>query len=115
MRYCNHIKSVRSAGDFRLKLVFDDGFISELDFAPLMTDDRGPMLEPLKDVGTFQQVQIDHGVLNWPNGYDICSDVVRLWCERGHVLSRAETDAAFLEDFARREQSEPAILRETHE
>ena len=115
MRYCNRIKSVRAAGDFRLKLVFDDGFISELDFAPLVAREGGPLLDPLKDAATFQQVKLDHGVLSWSHGYDICSDVVRFWCERGRVLSRAETDAAFLEDFARREQNEPATLRETHE
>ena len=115
MRYCNHIKSVRVGGDFRLKLVFDDGFISELDFAPLVANETGPMLQPLKDLETFQQVKLDHGVLSWPHGYDICSDVVRFWCERGRVLSRAETDAAFLEDLARPEQNEPTTLRESHE
>ena len=86
MRYCNHIKSVRAAGDFRLKLVFDDGFIGELDFAPLVKKDSGPLLDPLKDPAAFQRVELDHGVLSWPHGYDICSDVVRFWCERGQVL-----------------------------
>ncbi len=35
---------------------------------------------------------MDHGVLTWPNGYDVCPDVLRLWAEAGSILSQAETD-----------------------
>lgn len=115
MRYCNRIKSVRSLGEFRLKLVFDDGRVSELDFAPLVAEEGGPMKQPLKDAAFFQRVDLHHGALTWPNGYDLCSDVVRFWCERGHLVNKQETDAAFLADFERRKQNEPAALRETHE
>src|SRR5688500_3434644 len=82
MRYCNHIKSVRSLTDYRMKLVFDDGFVSELDFAPFVGEVGGPMRQALKDLTVFRQVSVDGGVLTWPNGYDICSDVVRFWCEQ---------------------------------
>ena len=115
MRYCNRIKRVRSLGEYRLKLLFDDGYEAELDFAPLVAEANGPLLRALQELVAFQKVDRDHGVLTWPNGYDICSDVVRFWCESGRVLSRLETDAAFLADSNQRIEKEPATFRETSE
>ena len=35
-----------------------------------ITEEAGPMLEPLKDVDYFRRVFVEDGVLTWPNGYD---------------------------------------------
>ncbi len=108
MKMTNSIKSVRPLDGYRLKLVFDDGYISELDFLPLVTAPHGPLEMPLQDEKFFQQVACDGFTINWPNSYDICPDVLRFWCERGRVCSRQETDSAFREILAHKK--EPASV-----
>ncbi len=101
----NSIKSVRSLGGYRLKLVFDDGFVSELDLLPLVASPRGPLEAPLKDEKFFQQVACDGFTIGWPNSYDICPDVLRFWCEQGKVCSKEETDSAFFKMLASNESA----------
>ena len=95
MRYLNQLKSVRPAGSFRLKLVFRDGYMGELDLSPLVRAPRGPLEVALQDSTLFAQVTIEDGSPVWPNGYDLCPDVLRYWCELGRVCSQEELDAAF--------------------
>ena len=115
MKYLNRILKVEWSAAYILKLHFRDGFIGELNFAPITEHPRGPMEEPLRDVEFFKQAKSDGYTVTWPNQYDLCPDVLRFWCERGHIVGKEETDAAFLADLEQRKQSEPAALRETHE
>lgn len=89
------LKSLRYNGDFRLAVAFDDGLVAELDFASHLAERTGPVIDALGDEAFFAQAYIDHGVLTWPNGYDVCPDVLRRWSEVGCVLSREETEARF--------------------
>jgi hypothetical protein len=34
------------------------------------------MLEPLRSVDYFKKVFLEMGVPTWPNGYDVCADVI---------------------------------------
>ena len=43
----------------------------------------GPAVEPLKSPAFFADVDIDDGVLAWPNGYDLDPITVRHWAEHG--------------------------------
>ncbi len=71
--------------EFQLSLRFEDGFITELDFSPwLAKRDAGPLRKPLRDLRHFSQVYLDHGVLTWPNGYDLAPETVRAWAELGY-------------------------------
>jgi hypothetical protein len=87
------LKNIRHHGDFRIALAYEDGLVAELDFREHLENRSGPMIEPLQDQDYFSQATIDHGVLTWPNGYDVCPDVLRLWAEAGRVLGAAETNA----------------------
>lgn len=91
----SELKSLRHNGDFRILFSYDDGLVAELDFGPYVEKIHGPVAEPLRDGKFFAQAHIDQGVLTWPNGYDVCPDVLRFWCEQGRVCSREETDAYF--------------------
>jgi len=89
------LKSLRYNGDFRIVLFYDDGLVAELEFKQYVERVRGPMAEPLQEEQFFAQAYIDHGALTWPNGYDVCPDVLRFWSEQGRVRSREETNAYF--------------------
>ena len=105
MQMSNSIKSVRWLSEYRLKLVFKDGFVSELDFQPIAGSPKGPIEAPLKDVEFFKRVECDGFSIAWPNGYDLCPDVLRYWCESGQVRSKEETDAFFLEMLSQKSSS----------
>jgi len=38
----------------------------------------GPMLEPLRKITFFKKVFLEMGVTTWPNGFDICADLIYL-------------------------------------
>lgn len=91
----SELKSLRYNGDFRIVFFHSDGLVAELDFGQYVEKVHGPVAEPLQDEQFFAQAYIDHGTLTWPNGYDVCPDVLRFWCQQGRVCSREETDAYF--------------------
>lgn len=82
-------------GEYRLSVKYSDGLSATLDFSDYLSRRSGPLVEELRADSYFANVGIDHGVLTWPNGYDICPDVLRFWCERGAVCSQEETNSHF--------------------
>jgi hypothetical protein len=71
------VTGVHYLGDYRLELVFSDGVTGEIDFAGRIVG-RGGVFAPLQDVDFFQRVEVDPeaGTLVWPNGVDLCPDVL---------------------------------------
>jgi hypothetical protein len=69
------VKSVQVLGGFQVRLVFTDGSARTVDLAPYL---KGPLFEPLKDPAKFREVRVDPELetLVWPNGADICPDVL---------------------------------------
>lgn len=67
---------MRCLGDFRVELSLADGSHREIDLEPYLV---GPIFAPLReDERVFRQVRVDEelGTLVWPNGADICPDVL---------------------------------------
>lgn len=87
------VACIRDLGSYRLEVVYADALTAVLDFANFLAEHDGPVVEPLRDVDTFSAVRLDDGVVTWPNGFDICPDVLRFWSEQGRVCSDRETDA----------------------
>ena len=76
---------------FEVRLSFTDGSERVVDLEPFL---RGPVFDPIRsDTALFRAVAVDptFGTLVWPNGADICPD----------VLYHGRTPAA-LEDTAAR-------------
>ena len=63
------VRKVKALEGHRLTIEFSDDTVGERDFS-FITEEAGPMLEPLKDVDYFRRVFVEDGVLTWPNGYD---------------------------------------------
>ncbi len=80
---------------FRLKVTFDDGFTGQVDLKDHLRQSDWPIAQPLKQRDFFCRAHVQDGSIVWPNGYDICPDVLRFWCEVGHATGQAETDAHF--------------------
>jgi hypothetical protein len=73
----NDIVGARHFGGHRLYLRFDDGAEGDIDIAPLLTFTG--VFEPLRDPAYFAQLSVDTdaGTIVWPNGADLCPDVLR--------------------------------------
>ena len=73
----NDIIEVRPLGRFRLYLRYADGAAGEIDLAPLLQFTG--VFEPLGDPQYFALVRVnpDIGTIVWPNGADLCPDVLR--------------------------------------
>jgi hypothetical protein len=70
------IKHIEPVGDFRVRLELTDGSIIEREVGPLL---RGPVFEAIRsDVREFAKVRVEEGALVWPNGADLCPDMV-IW------------------------------------
>lgn len=92
MKLGNTVTEARPLDGHRLRVAFADGFVAETDLQDLTTLRRGPLVQALRSEDFFRRVTVDTecGVVAWPNGYDICADVLRHYCELGRVCSEKE-------------------------
>jgi hypothetical protein len=97
MKFLNEVKNISTLGQYRLRVVFKDGYSGEVDLWPLFAQPKGPLTQSFKDPKFFEKAYVDpeSDVVAWPNGYDICSDVLRYYCEQGRVTSTEEMNAYF--------------------
>ena len=73
------IQTVEALPGYRLRLGLSDGRTVERAFPDFATP-IGPMDAPLQDPAYFAQARVDPELetVVWPNGYDICPDVL-IW------------------------------------
>ena len=70
------IREVEALGDFRLRLTLSDGSVIERDVSRLLV---GPVFNSVrKDPSFFAKVRAEGGTVVWPNGPDLCPDVL-IW------------------------------------
>jgi hypothetical protein len=70
------IRRVRVLDGFQLELTLTDGSVVQRDVAALL---RGPVFEPLRiDASLFREALVEGGTVAWPNGADLCPDVL-IW------------------------------------
>jgi len=68
--------AVECLGGFRLTLTFEGGERREIDLEPILS--LKGVFEPLREPDYFRQVRVnpDVGTIVWPNGADVCPDVL---------------------------------------
>jgi hypothetical protein len=78
----NQIKKVDQAhaGDFSVRLTFEDGTSGRVFLGHLFEHPRGVAADVLKK-SLFEKVFVDSGALAWPNGYELCPDALREWMD----------------------------------
>lgn len=71
------VVGVRHVQAHRLEITFADGLCAEVDMNKVIKRFSGVFL-PLEDDAFFAQVRVDPdlGTLVWPNGADVCPDVL---------------------------------------
>jgi len=68
------IHAVVALDGYRVRLALTDGTTVERDLSDLLV---GPIFDPIcRDHTAFERVRVEAGALVWPNGADLCPDVV---------------------------------------
>ena len=82
------IIAVQPLEGYGLLLTFEGGEQREIDISALVALDG--VFEPLRDPAYFRQVTVnsDVGTIVWPNGADLCPDVLH---ERSQPAAQATT------------------------
>ena len=69
------IKKVQYLEGYSLKLLFDDGKSKMVDLADIVGRGQN-LIAQLKDIEYFKKVKCDGFSVVWPNGIDLCPDVL---------------------------------------
>ncbi len=94
----SRLKNIELGAGYNLHLEFQDQFRCKIDLEPLLS---GELFEPLKELHQFSQFHISEwGTIEWPNSADIASDALRIWAEKGKVLSDEETEKILMENYS---------------
>ena len=89
---CATVTGVRVLDGYRVELTFSDGIRGVVDLTNRIVG-RGGVFGPLEDADFFRQAAVnnDLGTVVWPNGADICPDLLYAWVT-GEVVSRPEVE-----------------------
>jgi hypothetical protein len=77
MESCVTVTEVRALGGYRVELTFSDERRGAVDLESRIVG-RGGLYQPLEDPVFFRKVRVDAelGTIVWPNGVDICPDLL---------------------------------------
>ena len=86
-----HVTGVTHLEDYKLRLVFNDGVVKDVD---LHDELYGEVFEPLRDTEFFKQVTVnsDTNTIEWPNGADFAPEFLY---EIGQELEEVAQAAVF--------------------
>ena len=70
----NDVIKIEYKRGFFYHVVFDDGKSGDIDFSEYVG--KGPVFEPLRDIGFFKKATIEGGTISWPNGADIAPEAL---------------------------------------
>ena len=70
------IREAKPLGNQRVELTLTDGRVVERDLGPMLV---GPVFSEIRnDEVRFMELRVEGGALVWPNGADLCTDVL-IW------------------------------------
>ena len=87
------VKEVEYIKDYQLKLTFSDKTVKIVDLEKMIKKSRG-IFSPLQDLNYFKKVSLDdcHVSICWPNGADICPDVLYAMGKEIKTQSKSKTN-----------------------
>ena len=69
------VKKVEYLEEYKLKLYFEDGSIRIVNLESMLKNAKN-LFVPLLEINYFKKVKCDGTTICWPNGVDLCPDVL---------------------------------------
>ena len=76
------VERAAPAGDFSLRITFNDATVRIVDFGPFLRQSRNPLIQAYLDPSAFARFAVRDGDLIWDD-YDLCFPIADLY--EGHV------------------------------
>jgi len=73
-----NIISATQTGEYRIRLVFDDNTVQEIDFKPFLARSHHPDIRAYLEPGRFAGFRVEFGELVWGD-YELCFPVIDLY------------------------------------
>jgi hypothetical protein len=73
-----NIISATQTGEYRIRLVFDDNTVQEVDFKSFLTRSHHPDIRAYLEPVRFADFKVEYGELVWGD-YDLCFPVIDLY------------------------------------
>ena len=86
-----NIISAIQTGEYRIRLVFDDNTVQEVDFKPFLVRSHHPDIRAYLEPDRFASFRVEYGELVWGD-YELCFPVIDLYrnmIEHDHSMTVA--------------------------
>ncbi|MDD5460314.1 MAG: DUF2442 domain-containing protein [Methylococcales bacterium] len=73
-----NIISATQTGEYRIRLIFDDNTVQEVDFKPFLTRSHHPDIRAYLEPDRFGGFRVEYGELVWGD-YELCFPIINLY------------------------------------
>ena len=72
-----HVVLAEYAGDYKIKVKFNDSTSGIADFKQKVSTDHRPIIRELKDIKLFKNFWIEADTITWSNGVDFAPEFIK--------------------------------------
>lgn len=72
-----HVVSAEYAGDYKIKVTFNDSTSGIADFKQKVSTDHRPIIRELQDIELFKNFWIEADTITWSNGVDFAPEFIK--------------------------------------
>lgn len=72
-----HVVSAEYAGDYKIKVKFNDSTTGIADFKQKVSTDHRPIIRELQDIELFKNFWIEADTITWSNGVDFAPEFIK--------------------------------------
>ena len=72
-----HVTSAEYAGDYKIKVAFNDSTSGIADFKQKVSTDHRPIIRELVDLNKFRDFTVDVFTIIWSNGVDFAPEFIK--------------------------------------
>ncbi|MBR4159070.1 MAG: DUF2442 domain-containing protein [Spirochaetia bacterium] len=78
-----YVVSAEYAGDYKIKVKFNDSTSGIADFKQKVSTDHRPIIRELKDIKLFKNFWIEADTITWSNGVDFAPEFIKSLVKKG--------------------------------
>lgn len=80
------VTSAEYAGDYKIKVKFNDSTSGIADFKQKVSTDHRPIIRELQDIELFKNFWIEADTITWSNGVDFAPEFIKDLIKKGKTV-----------------------------